>query len=219
LGKTSFQEIKSAVLFLLILFFWSTDRYHGISPTAIAFIGAIVALLPGIGILNWNEVDIPWHLMLFSAGAYTLGAGLDVTDLPSISVNAIFDSLGFGQDTPFWVLYFSLTFAMAFSALFFQSKTMRAMIFVPIAIGVANRFGYPVISLALPVAFLIEHVYMLPFNSKPAALLYETDQYSLSDTMRFGVSMLCVSWIFSIVMGETWYRFMGITPHGVFDLF
>lgn len=41
---------------------------------------------------------------------------------------------------------------------------MRAMIFVPIAIGVANRFGYSVVSLALPVAFLIEHVYVLPFN-------------------------------------------------------
>ncbi len=113
--------------------------------------------------------------MLFSAGAYTLGAGFKSTDLPSISVNAAFDALGFGAQTPFWVLYLALTFAMAFSALFFQSKTMRTMIFVPIAIGVANRFGFSVLSLALPVAFLIEHVYMLPFNSKPAALLYETD--------------------------------------------
>ncbi|MCK7483515.1 MAG: hypothetical protein M0C28_45655 [Candidatus Moduliflexus flocculans] len=28
---------------------------------------------------KWNDVDIPWHLMLFSAGAYTLGAGLDAS--------------------------------------------------------------------------------------------------------------------------------------------
>ena len=219
LGKMDFQEIKSAILFLIILALWSTDKYHGISPTAVAFMGAIFALLPRIGILKWNDVDIPWHLMLFSAGAYTLGAGFKSTDLPSISVDAVFNALGFGADTPFWVLYLALTFAMAFSALFFQSKTMRTMIFVPIAIGVANRFGFSVLSLALPVAFLIEHVYMLPFNSKPAALLYETDQYSLTNTFKFGFTMLVIGWLVSILMGETWYRYLGITPDGVFGMF
>ncbi|MEN8223979.1 MAG: DASS family sodium-coupled anion symporter [Bacteroidota bacterium] len=219
LGKMNFQEIKSAVLFLAILAFWATDKVHGISPTAIAFLGAVIALLPRIGILRWNDVDIPWHLMLFSAGAYTLGAGFKSTDLPSLSVNAAFDALGFGEQTPFWVLYLALTFAMAFSALFFQSKTMRTMIFIPIAIGVANRFGFDVISLALPVAFLIEHVYMLPFNSKPAALLYETDQYSLTNTFKFGATMLVIGWFTNILMGETWYRYLGITPDGVFGIF
>jgi len=219
LGKMDFQEVKSAVLFLTILALWSTDKYHGISPTAVAFLGAVIALMPRIGILKWNDVDIPWHLMLFSAGAYTLGAGFKATDLPSISVNAIFDGLGFGANTPFWVLYLSLTFAMAFSALFFQSKTMRTMIFIPIAIGVANRFGFDVISLALPVAFLIEHVYVLPFNSKPAALLYETDQYSLTDTFKYGLTMLAIGWLTNILMGETWYRYLGITPDGVFGIF
>ena len=118
--------------FLSILFLWVTDRYHGISPTAVAFVGAIVALIPKIGIVSWNDVDIPWHLLLFSAGAYTLGAGFNITDLPSIAVNSMFDSLGISDNTPFWVLYLILTFGMDFSALLFQSKTMRAMIFIPI---------------------------------------------------------------------------------------
>jgi di/tricarboxylate transporter len=157
--------------------------------------------------------------MLFSAGAYALGAGLDASDLPSISVNALFDHLGLGQHTPFWVLYLLLTGFMVYSALLFESKTMRAMIFVPIAVGVAGRFGVPVVSLALPVAFMIEHVYVLPFNSKPAALLYETDRYSLSDSFRFGFTMMTISWLVIVLAGETWFRFLGITPDGVFGLF
>ncbi|MCX6134421.1 MAG: DASS family sodium-coupled anion symporter [Ignavibacteriales bacterium] len=219
LGRISRAEIKATVLFLTILGFWATDSLHGISPTAVAFVGAIIALIPRYGIVQWNEVDVPWHLMLFSAGAYTLGAGLDATDLPAISVNAFFDHLGIGTATPFWILYLMLTGVMVFSALLFQSKTMRAMIFIPIAIGVANRFGFPVISLALPVAFMIEHVYVLPFNSKPAALLYETDHYSLADTFKFGMTMMVIAWVLNIVAGETWFRFLGITPNGVFGLF
>lgn len=219
LGKLSFLEIKSAIIFILILGFWATDSIHGISATAVAFVGAIFALLPRIGIVKWNDVDIPWHLMLFSAGAYALGSGLDVTDLPSISVNAFFDHLGIGDHTHFWLLYLLLTGLMVFSALLFQSKTMRAMIFIPIAIGVANRFGFDVISLALPVAFMIEHVYVLPFNSKPAALLYETDHYSLTDTFKYGFTLMVIAWIFIIIAGETWFRYLGITPNGVFGIF
>jgi solute carrier family 13 (sodium-dependent dicarboxylate transporter), member 2/3/5 len=219
LGKMDFQEVKAVIIFLTILGFWATDRLHGISATAVAFVGAIVALLPRIGIVKWNDVDIPWHLLLFSAGAYTLGAGFGITDLPSLSVNAFFDGLGFGDQTAFWKLYLLLTGLMVFSALVFQSKTMRAMIFVPIAIGVASRFGYPIISLALPVAFMIEHVYVLPFNSKPAALLYETDMYSLTDAFRYGITMMVIGWVLNIIAGETWFRFLGITPDGVFGIF
>jgi len=219
LGPLDWAEVRAAIIFITILAFWATDRLHGISPTAVAFVGAIVALLPRVGIVEWNDVDIPWHLMLFSAGAYTLGAAFDETGLPNIAVDAIFTGIGLDQDTPFWVLYLLLTGMMCYSALLSQSKTMRAMIFVPIAIGTAQYFGHSVISLALPVAFLIEHVYVLPFNSKPAALLYETNHYSLTDAIKYGLIMMTIGWLAIIVMGETWFRYLGITPNGVFGIF
>lgn len=215
LGKFKFEELKAIIIFVAVLMLWVTDRFHGISATAVAFLGAVVALTPTIGVVKWNEVDIPWHLLLFSAGAYTLGAGLKATGLAVISVNALFDSLGFGADTPFGILYVILTGGMMYSALIFQSKTMRTLIFVPIAIGVAQKFGFSIMSLAFPVALLIEHVYVLPFNSKPAALLYVTDQYSWSDTFKFGIIMMTISWGVSILMAETFFRFMGITPNGL----
>jgi len=216
LGKVSFNEVKSIIIFVSILALWVTDKWHGISPTAVAFVGAIIALMPKIGIVKWNDVDIPWHLLLFSAGAYTLGAGFKVTDLPSISVNAAFDALGFGADTPFWILYVVLTAAMVFSALFMQSKTMRAMIFIPIAIGIATRFDFSIMSLAFPVAMLIEHVYTLPFNSKPALLLYSTNQYSMPDAFKFGITMQVIAWLTSILMAMTYFKWLGITPNGLF---
>lgn len=216
MGKVSFREIKSIVIFVTILVFWATDKYHGVSATAIAFIGAIVALCPRIGVVNWNQVDVPWHLLLFSAGAYTLGAGFKQTDLPNLAVNFSLEYFGMDESTPFSVFYIALTGAMLLSSLVFQSKTMRTMLFVPIAIGIAQRFDFPIMSLALPVALLIEHVYVLPFNSKPALLLYSTDQYSLSDSFKFGFTMLMIGWATSILMGETWFRWLGYTPNGVF---
>ncbi|MBP3290491.1 MAG: DASS family sodium-coupled anion symporter, partial [Alistipes sp.] len=209
MGKMNIEEVKSIVIFVGVLAMWATDKLHGIDATTVAFIGAVIALLPGIGVVKWNDVDIPWHLMLFSAGAYAIGAGLDATALPKTMVDVMFNSLGISDNTPFWVLYLLLTAMMLFSALLFQSKTMRALIFIPIAIGVAQKFGYPVMSLAFPVALLIEHVYVLPFNSKPAALLYTTNHYSWSDTFRFGITMMLIGWAMIIIWGETVLRWMG----------
>ncbi|MBK8518842.1 MAG: DASS family sodium-coupled anion symporter [Saprospiraceae bacterium] len=216
LGNMTINEYKSIAIFLVVLALWATDKQHGISQTAVAFMGAVVALLPGIGVVKWNDVDIPWHLMLFSAGAYTLGAGLEATDLPASLVDALFTHLGISDSTPFWVLYLGLTFIMLFSAILFQSKTMRALIFVPMAIGIAQKFNYPVLSLAFPVALLIEHVYVLPFNSKPSALLYTTNHYSMSDSFKFGFTMMVISWIMIIIWGETVLKYLGYTSDGVF---
>src|SRR5574338_1649255 len=124
LGKMTVNEYKSIAIFSIVLLLWATDKQHGISQTAVAFMGAVVALLPGIGVVKWNDVDIPWHLMLFSAGAYPLGTGLDVTDLPVIIVEALFNYFGITKATPFWILYLGLTFAMLFTGMLFQSKTM-----------------------------------------------------------------------------------------------
>ena len=209
LGKMKPEEYKAIAIFVVVLLLWATDKQHGINQTAVAFMGAVVALLPGIGVVKWNDVDIPWHLLLFSAGAYTLGAGLDATGLPGTLVDALFASLGITQSTPFWTIYLILTAGMLLFSLIFQSKTMLTLIFIPIAIGVAQKNGYPIMSLAFPVAMLVG------FNSKPAALLYTTNQYSWSDTFKFGITMMFISWLMIILWGETVLRWFGYTS-GVF---
>ena len=212
MGKMTVDEYKAIAIFVGVLLLWVTGEWHGIDETTVAFMGAIVALMPGIGVVKWNDVDIPWHLMLFSAGAYTLGSGLNATDLPAIIVNAGMDALGITGNTPFIVLYLLFTGLMLFSGLLFQSKTMRALIFIPIAIGVEQQFGLLPLSLSFPVALLIEHVYVLPFNSKPAALLYTTNHYSWSDTFKYGITMMIIAWVMILIWGETVLHWLGYTP-------
>ncbi|MDR1414529.1 MAG: DASS family sodium-coupled anion symporter [Odoribacteraceae bacterium] len=211
MGKMNAREYRAIAIFVAVLALWATDKQHGISQTTIAFAGAVVALLPRVGIVAWNDVDIPWHLMIFSAGAYTLGAGLDATSLPATLVDAGFGSLGIDNSTPYALIYALLTFVMLFSAIVFQSKTMRVLIFIPIALGVEQRFHFPPLSLAFPLALLTEHVYVLPFNSKPALLLYNTGQYSWSDTFKFGITMMTISWVAILLWGETVLHWLGYT--------
>ena len=212
MGKMTREEFKAIAIFVGVLVMWVTESLHGVSAEVVVLIGAIISLMPGIGVVKWNDVDIPWHLMIFSAGAYVIGSGLNATDLPAMMVGAGMDALGITADTPFIVLYILLTGLMLFSALIFQSKNMRALVFVPIAIGVEQQFGLPPLSLSFPVSLLIEHVYVLPFNSKPAALLYTTNHYSWSDTFKFGITMMLIAWVMILIWGETVLHWLGYTP-------
>ena len=212
MGPMRKEEFKAIAIFVGVLTMWVTEELHGVTAEVVVLIGAIVALMPGIGVVKWNDVDIPWHLMIFSAGAYVIGSGLNVTDLPSMMVGAGMDAMGITANTPFIVLYLLLTGLMLFSGLIFQSKNMRTLVFLPIAIGVEQQFGFPPLSISFPVALLIEHVYVLPFNSKPAALLYTTNQYSWSDTFKFGITMMFIAWIMILIWGETVLHWLGYTP-------
>ena len=212
MGKMTVEEFKAIAIFVGVLAMWVTENWHGVSAEVVVLIGAIIALIPGVGVVKWNDVDIPWHLMIFSAGAYVIGSGLNATDLPSMIVGAGMDALGVTAQTPFFVLYLILTGLMLFSALLFQSKNMRALVILPIAIGVEKQFGLPPLSLSFPVSLLIEHVYVLPFNSKPAALLYTTNHYSWSDTFKFGITMMLITWVMILVWGETVLHWLGYTP-------
>jgi len=218
MGKITPKEIKSAALFLMVLFLWSTDRFHlgwfgfEISAVMAALIGAVIAFIPKVGLLKWNDADIPWHVMMFSAGAYAGGLALFSTGAARWAVGSLFDAIGLQAGVSFWLVYLIvITFSM-YAHLFFTSKTMRSIIMIPIIIAIAQQLGFDPISLALPAAFTLTWVVTLPTNAKPNLILYSTGQFSISDNLKYGLTVVTIGVVVMFVAGFTWFRWMGITP-------
>ncbi len=215
MGKTSVDEIKASVIFLFVLGMWVFQKFHGVPETTVALIGATVALLPSIpgsvkiGVMSWNEVDIPWHLFMFSFGAYVLGGGIDSTHIVDLGVAYTFDALGLGAHTPKWIIFTGVTFVFAFLTLILESKTARVLIFFPVIIGIAQKFGWDVLGFALPMGFLINQVYVLYFNSKPATICYLSNHYSNYESFKYGVIMLTISCVMVILWTQYVMPLMG----------
>ena len=218
MGKFSVAEAKASAVFLFVLFLWATDRYHmgwfgfEISAVMAALVGVIIVFLPKIGILKWNDADIPWHVMIFSAGAYAGGLALFDSGAARWVVGNAFDMIGLNGSLNFWVVYtVIITFAM-YAHLFFTSKTMRSIVMIPIVIAIAQQMGYDPVSLALPAAFTLTWVITLPTNAKPNLILYSTGQFSISDNLKYGLSVSTIGVIVMLIAGVTWFRWLGITP-------
>ncbi|MBP1655934.1 MAG: hypothetical protein H6Q31_535 [Bacteroidetes bacterium] len=218
MGGMSPQEKKGALIFGLVVFLWVTDRFHmqwfgfEIDAVMAAMIGAIITLLPKIGILKWNEADIPWHLMIFSAGAYAGGLALNDSGAAAWVVRKIFVAFNFGTDVSFWTVYVIVIALMMYSHFVFTSKTMRTIILIPFIIALAQQLGFNPVALALPAAFTIDWVIGLPISAKPNVILFTTGQYSVLDNLKYGIVIATIGVILLTVAGFTWFRVLGLTP-------
>lgn len=211
LGPVKLNELKAIIVFGLVLLVWATDKIHGLNATVVAMAGAVIMLTPQFKLLNWNDVDVPWHLMIFSAGAYALGAGLTTTKLMDTLTKAMMDTLGLASMS-YFSLYALLTGIFIASHFIFQSKNMRTIIFMPIVIGIAQELKIDILSLAIPVALCINVCWSLPFNAKPNAMLYGTNKYTMGESFYYGFVMSLLYWAGLLLAGATYFKWLGITP-------
>lgn len=211
LGPVKLNEVKAAIVFLIVLLVWATDKIHGINATVVAMLGAVVMLAPQFKLITWNDVDIPWHLMIFSAGAYSLGAGLSATKMMNVLTLELMDSLGMNTMS-YFQLYAVLTAIFIASHFIFQSKNMRTMIFMPIVIGIAQALKMDLMSLAMPILLCINVCWSLPFNAKPNAMLYGTNKYTMGESFKYGFVMSVLYWALLLLAGGTYFVWLGISP-------
>jgi anion transporter len=196
LGPITGDEIRAAIVFICVLVLWATDNLHGIRAEVVAVAGAVLVLLPAFsglrrfGVMNWNQADIPWHMLMFSWGAYVLGGMMEKTTIVELWVDDFFKVWGITADTPKVTVFVVMAALFGLTTLISESKTARTIIMFPILIATANKFGWDIIGFCLPMAFLINQVYVLYFNSKPANISYLTNMYSTWDGFKFGMIQL-----------------------------
>ncbi len=196
-----------------------TDKFHlgwfgfEVSAVMAAMVGAVLAFFPRLGILKWNEADIPWHLLIFSTGAYAGGTALTDTGAAQWAVGVVFDAVGVKPGVNFWIVFAAVIAVTAYSHIFFTSKTMRTLILIPVSIAIARQLGFDPVALALPAAFTLDWVVALPISAKPNVILYSTGQYSVSDNLIYGLFSVTLGLLLMLAAGFTWYRFLGIIPY------
>ena len=217
MGTLSFAEKKAIAIFILVLFLWTTDIFHmrwfGVEVTApfAALLGAVVALFPRWGVLTWSEADIPWHLLIFSAGAYAGGLALDDTGAAEWGVRMLFGGMNL-KGVPFGVAFTLIICVMMYSHLLTTSKTVRTIIMIPIIITMAKALGWSPVSLALPAALCIDWVVGLPISGKPNVILFATNQYSVMDNFKYGLVVCTIGVLLLVLSAATWFHWIGLTP-------
>lgn len=224
LGSMSREEKKALIIFLITVFLWCTDRWHQswfgmqLDPTLVAIIGATLVMLPKVGVIKkWNEIKIPWDLMLFSCGAYAVGMAMNSSGAASFLIKTMLSRVDL-SNTSLFKIYAVVMFIALYSHIIFTSKTVRITILGPTVIAFAQQIAPTLgldpakltVALALPVGFTICWCITLPPQSKPNLIYYSTGFYSTKDQLLHGLITVTVAYLLFLIAGPTWFKLVGI---------
>ena len=217
MGPMSGREWRAVAIFGLVIALWATDRFQQrwfgveLGPSIAGMIGAAIALAPRIGLIDWGDTDIPWHLMIFSAGAYAGGLTLESTGAAKWAVDWVFGGIDL-RGIRFGWTYAAVLAVMIYSHLLSTSKTVRTVIMIPAIILLARGLGWTPAALALPAAFTIDWVIGLPISGKPNVILFGTGQYTAKDNLVYGLAVCTLGYALLLLAGATWFHWLGLTP-------
>lgn len=204
LGRVSVEERRVLFVFILVAALWTTRALWGgyvpmVSDTTIAIFGAIILfLLPnasGGRLLVWEDAArLPWNIILLFGCGLAIAEGFAETGL-EVWVAGQLQVLG---GVPPAVILFAVIILIVFFTEI-TSNTATATVFIPIAGALATVEGTDPLILMAAAALSSSLAFMLPVATPPNAIVYGTGNVTMSQMVRAGFAMNCISIIVLLV--------------------
>lgn len=212
LGPITTDELKALLYFALALLLWATDMLHHLNATMVAFMVSALILLPKIGVLSWKDAQqgIPWELFVYFGGVITLSNVLNNTKALAWVIQHLINSFGL-QGTSMLTLSITMMGFSIFSHIIWSTTTAMAGVMIPIYIGIAQSFNFPVVAFVPPQAILMGYAFFLPFNTMGDIIFYGTGYFSVADLLKGGMAVGLLAWILWAITLVTWFPIIGLT--------
>ncbi|HEX2465504.1 MAG TPA: anion permease, partial [Thermoanaerobaculia bacterium] len=160
--------------------------------TLVALCGSIAMFLPGIGFLEWKQVErsTGWDTLIMIAGVSSIGVASVQTGLAKWLVEGVMS--GLDQWTPLVIVAAISVFTVLVHLVLPIGPVINATLIPPIAL-LANETGQNPVLYALPVAFTASCAFLLPLDPVPL-LTYTRGYYRMLDMLKPG-AILSAIWV------------------------
>ncbi len=205
LGKPDKQEKKAIVLFAVILVLLLTSNYHSFNPGQIFMLLALIAFLPGIGLLKAEDAKkINYSTLFLVAGCVAIGDVANALALGDVFVNLVMPLL------PDSIVGLS---AISFFICFFGN-----MLMTPVALG--STLTLPIINIAeylgcnpygLTMIFWTScGATVFPYEAASDLLIFSYGKISMKNWIKVGILRSLVLFIGRFVLYIPWFKLLGL---------
>ena len=185
LGPLTAAEWKLIAFLGTMLVLWIASTWvPALDVTLIALCGSIAMFLPGIGMLEWKQVErgTGWDTLLMIAGVSSIGVASVETGLAKWIVER---SMGGIEHWPaLWIVAAISAFTVVVHLVLPIGPVINATLIPPIAL-LAKETGQNPVLYALPVAFTASCAFLLPLDPVPL-LTYTRGYYRMLDMLLPG---------------------------------
>jgi sodium-dependent dicarboxylate transporter 2/3/5 len=209
MGKWTTFEKKSLLLLLIAIGLWTTDFLHHL-PSAVIGLGVgLIALLPGIGVLQIEDLKkINYLVFLFIGSAISMGRVLTATKSLDVLTNVLF-----GWVTPLLDSQFLSTIVTYWTAftyhLFLASELSMLGTSVPVLMNFALAHNLDPLALGMIWTFACSGKIFM-YQSAVLVVGYSFGYFKAKDLFRLGLCMSVVDSILLLLVVPFYWPLVGI---------
>jgi len=214
LGPMTGKEKRLLAVSLILLGFWATEGVlHSYDSSTTTTVAVAILFLPLIGVMDWKKASslIPWGTVILFGVGISLGTALLQTQAAPWLANLIVQWFGLNQLSALAILAVMAAFLVVIH-LGFASATALASSMIPIVIAVMQKVqtpGISVIGMTLLLQFVVSFGFILPVNSPQGMVAYGTETFEARDFVRTGLMITVLAYVLTLVLGATYWRWLG----------
>lgn len=174
----------------------------GLVPTEVAALcGALLMILSGALSLEEAVFALDRKIVFLIAAALALGVAMHHTGGAAFLAERLLAILE-GQSPAVVLSAFFLLVAVLANAL---STKATAVLFTPIAIGIARKLDVPPEAFAVAVTFAANCSFASPVGYQTNIMVMSPGNYTFRDFIRVGVPLLIICWVAFSLFAPMWY--------------
>jgi solute carrier family 13 (sodium-dependent dicarboxylate transporter), member 2/3/5 len=217
MGPVSAREWRLLGIAGLLLVFWATEgTLHRLDTATITVLGVTVMLLPGAGVMSWQEAQprVPWGTIALFAVGISLGTALLRTRAAEWLADYVASEVGLALLPPVGIIAV-LMVLMVVLHLGFASATALASAMIPIVIAIlvkaqAHNPALNAVGITLIVHFTACFGFVLPVNAPQNMVAYATGTFTPRDFLRTGIPLTILACLTVLALSLTYWRWIGL---------
>jgi solute carrier family 13 (sodium-dependent dicarboxylate transporter), member 2/3/5 len=205
MGSLTSQEWKMMMIICLTLVLWVTQPLHGITIPLVGLLGAVLTLLPAIGVWDWEEARtrIDWDMMLFFAATIMVSEMLIETGTLQMVSDLLINLLG-GQSK--WSIIVLMVLLTMLLRLIFVNILGLLTIVLPLAITVGQSLPGETSKAVAMAVFLASIPGFLFIIQSPVHLIAHSYRYfSERDLLKIGFPSMLIWTLLILFSAFVWW--------------
>lgn len=204
----SSKEKQLTWVLVALLFFWSTDFWHHISPAWVAMAGSIVLMLPRVNIVTAEHFNskINFSSVFFVAAFIGMGAVINDSGLGSLVGQKMLSVVNLNQDTPF-INYLSVAAISMFSGLATTLPGIPAVM-TPLAEEISVSTGFS-LNAVLMLQVLGFSTVLMPYQAPPLMIALSLSTQPLRRMMKMLGALVLVTGLILWPLNYLWWQLLG----------
>jgi len=200
---------RLALILAVTLGFWVTDFIHHISPAWVAMTAAVVCLMPGIGIVDGNDVKskVNFPSAIYVAGILSLGAVLVESGAGEWIGGWLLAHVPLSKDAPLMSFYSIIGLGTVVNMVA-TAPSVPAVV-GPMASELSNLTGFPLRTVLMSQVIAYSTV-ILPYQVPPLIVAMQLGGVSLRDGAKMTIALAVISLLALVPVNYLWWSWLGI---------